>query len=164
MWVFHPSDEDLSLGTPVLPVSELPSNSTFSWRPIHLRCASSSTMVLFSDGIARKSVRMLEVHRQVVRLLLHTRNHHRRLAEVRLRLARRVRQGHKHLPVAQHRHVHVVLHHRVTARELMLFALPLEDPLRSVPLLRRPLSVVVQNGIDDAYPWPRLGTRGLRAA
>ena len=157
MWVFHPSDEDLSLGTPVLPGSELPSNSTFSWRPINSHCASSSTMVLFSDGIARKSVRMRKVHRQKVRLLLPTGNHHQRLA-------RRVRQGHKHLLVARHRHVHVVLHYRVTARELMLFAQRLEDPLRRVPLLRRPLPVAVQNGIDDAYPWPQLGSRGLRAA
>jgi hypothetical protein len=39
----------------------------------------------------------------------------------------------------------------------MFFSQPIENPLRRMPLLRRPLPVVVQNGIDDAYPGPQLG-------
>jgi hypothetical protein len=38
-------------------------------------------------------VRVWQVHRQVVCLLLHSGNHHQRFAEVRLRLARRMCQG-----------------------------------------------------------------------
>ena len=57
-------------------------------------------------GLGRKRhheaiVRVRQVHRQVVRLLLHAGNHHQRFAEVRLRFARRMGQRHEHLPGAK---------------------------------------------------------------
>ena len=45
-------------------------------------------------------VRVLQVHRQIVRLLFHAGNHHRRFAEVHLSFARRMRQRNEHLPAA----------------------------------------------------------------
>jgi hypothetical protein len=57
---------------------------------------------------------------------------------------------------AQLRRPHVVLHDRVAARELMLFSEPIEYPLGRMPLLGRPPLVIVQNGVDDAYPRPKL--------
>ena len=102
-------------------------------------------------------VRMRQVHRQVVRLLLNAGDHHHRFAEVRLRLARRMRQRHEHLLTAQRRRSHVVLHDGVAAGELMLFLQPVEDPPGRVPLLGWPLLVVVQNRVDHAQPRPQLG-------
>ncbi len=102
-------------------------------------------------------VRVRQVHSQVVRLPLHAGDHHQRLAEVRLRFARRMRQRNEHLPAMQLRRPHVVLHYGVAARELMLFLKPIEDPLGRVPLLRRSLLVIFQNGVDHAQPRPQLG-------
>lgn len=44
-------------------------------------------------------IRVRQVHRQKVLLLLHSGHHHQRLAEVRPRLARRMRQRDEHLPL-----------------------------------------------------------------
>ncbi len=66
-------------------------------------------------------VRVRQIHRQVVRLLLHSGNHHQRFAEVHLRFARRMGQRHKHLPAAQLFAAHIVLHDRIAARETVLF-------------------------------------------
>lgn len=77
-------------------------------------------------GLGRKRpheavVGMRQIHGQVMRLLLDAGNHHQRFAEIRLRLAGRVHQRHKHLLTAQRRRAHVVLHDRVAAWELMFF-------------------------------------------
>ncbi len=40
-------------------------------------------------------------------------------------------------------------------REPMFFPEPIEYPLRRVPLLGRPLTVVLQDSVDDADPWPQ---------
>jgi hypothetical protein len=98
-----------------------------------------------------------QVHRKVVRLLLHTGNHHQRFAEVGLRLTRGMGQRNKHLPAANLFATHIVLHDRVAAREAVLVLEPIEDPLGRVPLLQRPLLVVCNNGVDHAYPRPSLG-------
>src|ERR1019366_4430302 len=115
------------------------------------------------SGLGRKRgyeaiVGMGQVHRQVVRLLFHAGNHHQRFAEVRLCFARRMRQRNEHLPAVQLRRPHVVLHDRVAANETVLFLQPLKDPLRCVPLLRRSLLVIFQNGVDHTQPRPQLGT------
>jgi hypothetical protein len=44
-------------------------------------------------------VGMGKIHGQVMRLLLHTGNHHQRFAEIGLRLARGMGQRNKHLPL-----------------------------------------------------------------
>jgi hypothetical protein len=63
-------------------------------------------------------VRQIEGHE--VRRPLHAGNHHLRLAEIRLRLARRVGQRDEHLLTAQLLLAHVVLHDRVTAHVAVL--------------------------------------------
>ena len=68
-----------------------------------------------------------------------------------------MRQRNEHLAAAQLRRPHVVLYDRVAASETVLCLQPLEDPLRAVPLLRRSLLVIFQNGIDHAQPRPQLG-------
>ena len=58
----------------------------------------------------------------------------------------------------RYEYAHIILHDRVAAREPVLFLEPVEDPLRRMPLLDWSLLVVTQNGINDAQPWPQLGT------
>ena len=91
-----------------------------------------------------------QVHREEVDLLLDAADHADRLAEVGLGMARRMHQRHEHLlrPLPPARHV--VLHDRDAAREAVLVAQPLENPLRGVTLLLRPILVGRQDRIDDA--------------
>jgi hypothetical protein len=103
-------------------------------------------------------VRVRQIHGQIVRPLFHSRNHDQCFAEIHLRLAGRMCQRHEYLSAVQCRCAHVVLHDRVAARETVLFLKPLEDPLRRMPLLGWSLLVVVQNGVNDAQPWPQLRT------
>jgi hypothetical protein len=112
-------------------------------------------------GLSRKRhhkaiIRMRQVHRQIVRLLLNASDRNHGFAEVRLRLARRMHQRHEHLLTVQRSRAYVVLHDGVTTGELMLFFWPIENALDRVPLLGRPLPVA-ENGVDDAQPRPQLG-------
>jgi hypothetical protein len=100
---------------------------------------------------------MRHIHRQIVSLLFDAGYHNQCLAEVYLCLARRMGQRHKHLPGAELFATNIVLHDRVAAREPVFFLQPLEDPLRRMPLLNRPLLVIAQNGIDDTQPRAELG-------
>jgi len=68
-----------------------------------------------------------------------------------------MRQRNEHLPAVQFRRPQVVLHNRVAASETVLFLQPLKDPLSRVPLLRRSLLVIFQNGVDHATQGPTLG-------
>jgi hypothetical protein len=85
--------------------------------------------VTFKKGLGRLGrkrdheavVRVRKVHCQIMRLALHAGDHHQRLAEVGLRFARWMREGNEHLPAAQRRRPHIVLHYRVAAREPMFF-------------------------------------------
>ncbi len=105
---------------------------------------------------------MRKIHRKIVRRALDAADHDQSFAEVRLRLPGWMRQRHEHLAAAQLRRPQVVLHDRVAAGELMLFLQPLPDTLRRVPLLGRPLLVVLQNGVEHADPGVEL--RPLRSA
>jgi hypothetical protein len=58
-------------------------------------------------------------------------------------------QRHEHLPLALLGRMHAVLHDRDATRKAMLFAQPLEDPLRGMSLLLRPLAVFLHNPIND---------------
>src|SRR5215475_14394142 len=51
----------------------------------------------------------------------------------------------------------VILHNRHTAREAMLIAQPLKNPLRCVLLLPRLPLVRGQDHVDDPNEWPKLG-------
>jgi hypothetical protein len=57
-----------------------------------------------------------------MRLALHAADHRKSLAEIRLRLSRRMHQRNEHLTATLGRGTQVILHDRVAARELMLFS------------------------------------------
>ena len=101
-------------------------------------------------------VRVRQIEDHEVRLLLGPGDHDKRFAEVGLRLAWCVGQRHKHLLAADLRGAHIVLHNGVAARECVLGAKPVEDPLGRVPLFTRSLLVVFENSVDDAQPWAQL--------
>jgi len=61
------------------------------------------------------------IHRQEVRLLLHSGDHYQRFAEVGLGLAWRMHQRHEHLPAAQLLSAHIVLDDGVAASKIMFF-------------------------------------------
>jgi len=103
-------------------------------------------------GLHKAVIRVRQVEGHEVRLLLHAGNHHLRFTEVRLRLARRVRQRDEHLLAADLRRAHIVLHNRVAAGVAVLGAKPFEDALGRVSLLLRPLLVVLEDRVDRALP------------
>ena len=78
-------------------------------------------------------VAVRQVHDEEMRLLPHPADDHHRLAEIGLRIPRRMRQRHEHLAAAAQALPHMILHDRVAAGEAVLIAKPLEHPLRSVP-------------------------------
>ena len=78
-------------------------------------------------------VAVRQVHDEEMRLLPHPADDHQRLAEIGLRIPRRMRQRHEHLAAAAQALPHMILHDRVAAGEAVLIAKPLEHPLRSVP-------------------------------
>ncbi len=65
-------------------------------------------------------------------------------------------QRYEHLSGVQLLASHVVLHDRLAASELMLVSETIKDPLRSVPLLGRPLFVLFQNRVDHTNPLAKL--------
>lgn len=79
---------------------------------------------------------MRQVGREEMHLLLHAANHHHGLAEIRLGIARRMRQRHEHFPPKQLLFAHVILDNRIAARDAMLFAKAFKDPFCRVRCLR----------------------------
>src|ERR1035441_9053863 len=115
------------------------------------RRREAHTMAALAGGQA-------ESEREVsLRLLFDSTHDHQRLAEIRRRLTRSMRQRHEHLLVAQRVLAHVVLHDRVAPRVGVLRSQTLKNPLRRVPLFLGLLLVVFQNGVDHAQPRPQLG-------
>ena len=88
-------------------------------------------------GHHEAGVRVRQVEREEVDLALHAADDADRLAEVGLRMPRRMHQRHEHLLRPLPPAGHVVLHDRDAAREAVLVPQPLEDPLRRVLLLLR---------------------------
>ena len=84
---------------------------------------------------------------------------HHRLAEVHLGMTRRVVQRNEGLPRRLPAGPDIVLHDRVAAREPVLVAQPLEDPMRRVPLLARHVRIPVrlQDRVDDPGEPVQLG-------
>ena len=95
---------------------------------------------------------MGQIESHEVRLLLHAGKHHQSFAEVRLRLAWRMRQRDEHLLPDNLRRAHVILHNRVAAAIAVLGPKPLKDPLGRVPLLERTPLVVFDDRVDCALP------------
>ena len=83
-----------------------------------------------------------------------------RLAKVRLGIARRMRQRHKHLPETTPPFPDVILDDGLSTRKAMLVAKPLKYPLRRVPLLAVNRSVRFQNTLNDIRE--RIQLRALR--
>ena len=99
-------------------------------------------------------MRQIESHE--MRLLLHAGDHHLGLAEVGLRLARRVCERDEHLLAAELGLAHVVLHDGVAAGVIVFGPEPLDDALGRVPLLLRTLLVHFEDGVDRPLPRPQL--------
>ena len=99
--------------------------------------------------IAGITVRQIE--REEVGLLLHPADLHQRFPEIGLRISRRVRQRHEHLPAALLALPDVILDDRIAAGETMLGAQAVEYPLRRMPLFARDAAVTFKPSIDDRY-------------
>ncbi len=89
-------------------------------------------------------------------LLLLTRDHYQRFAEIDTRVPGRMGERHEHLPLRQLSLPHVIFHNCVTGRKSLLFAQPLEDSLRAMPLLAGSCFIFFQNLIDDSDPRSQL--------
>ena len=115
-------------------------------------------------GLHEAGVRVRQVEAEEVDLPLLAADHRHRLAEVGLPVPGRMHQGHEHLPPPQPPLPDVVLHDRLAAGEAVLGPQPLEDAPRRVPLLARPLPVLLQDPVDDAGEPIELGPRRRLAA
>ena len=96
-----------------------------------------------------EGVRLRQRHCEVVQLAPYAADHADSLAEVDLRVPRRVRQRHENFARPALPLPHIVGDDRQLAREAVLVAQPLEDPRRRVPLLRQLAFVVLQDPVDD---------------
>jgi len=74
-------------------------------------------------------------HNEKMRPLLDAGDDRIRLAKIRLGMTRTMCQRHKHLPQTTAPFANVILYDRLLAREAMLVAKTLENPLRRVALL-----------------------------
>ena len=86
-------------------------------------------------------------------LLLDTADHNRRLAEIGLRMAGRMRQWHEDFLTALIPLTHIILDDRVAANEPVLLTQPVKHPLGRMALLARHLHILIQ---------PMLGRRNKR--
>ena len=88
-------------------------------------------------------------HDEKMRPILDAGDDRIRLAKVRLSMARRMGQRHKHLTPTKAPFPNVILHDGLFAREAMFVAKALEYTLRRVVLLTVNRSVLLQNTVDD---------------
>ena len=95
-------------------------------------------------------VRVRQADGEEVDLALHASYARQRLAEVRLRMARRMGERDENLLLTLSHAADVVLHDRDPASKAVLVAQPIEDPLRGVTLLLRAALVFFENGVDHA--------------
>ncbi len=94
------------------------------------------------------AVAMRQVEHEEMRLLLHAANHHHRLAEIGLRMARWMSQWHKHLLATLIPLTNIVLDDRVAAGEPAFVTKPVEHPLGRMALLARQLHVLIKPMLD----------------
>ncbi len=119
----------------------------------------------FQEGLRRLGrkghreavIGLRQIHHQVVRLALHSGDHHHRFPEVCLRISRWMFQRYEHLALAQLPEPHVVLDDRVAARIAVFVTQPLENPLGGVPLLPAFRLVVFQDLVDSPHPGVQFG-------
>ena len=111
-------------------------------------------------GLDEACVALGKVQHEVVDGLLHSSDHRLGLAEVALGITRRMGQRNVHLPCPAATFAHVVLDYRVLAIEAVLGSQPVVDPLRSVALLLRETTVILQDTVD--HPAVRIQLRATR--
>jgi len=95
-------------------------------------------------------VRVRQVHAEEVQLPGDAADHPHGLAEIDLSMARGMMQGNEHLLRAHLAVMDVTLHDRGPARDPILIAKPLENPLGGMLLLGRHALIIRQDLIDDA--------------
>ena len=108
-------------------------------------------------GLDEAAVAVGQVDDEAVGLALHAADDHQGLAEVALRVARRVGQRDEHLPGLTAILSDVVLDGGVSAVEPVIVPQPLEDALGGVALLPGAREVILQDPVDDAGEELQLG-------
>jgi len=94
------------------------------------------------------AITMRKIQHEEAGLLLYTTDHHHRLAEIGLRVARRMGKWHEHFLPALIPLAHVVLDDRVAAGEPALVAQAVKYPPGGMALLARHLQVLVEPMLD----------------
>ncbi len=94
------------------------------------------------------AVAMRKVEHKEPGFLLDTADHHRRLTEIRLRMAGRMRKRHEHFLTALFPLPDIVLDNRIAAGEPALITKPVENTLGRMALFARHLSVFIQPVVD----------------
>ena len=94
-------------------------------------------------------IALRQVEGEEMRLLLDAPDADHRLAEVGLRMSRRVCQRHEHLAASPFLLAQVILDDRVATGEPMLITQPFENPFGRMALLAVPALILGERGIDD---------------
>ena len=111
-------------------------------------------------GLDEAAVAVGQVDDETVGLALHAADDHQGLAEVALRVARRMGQRDKHIPGLATMLSYIVLDRGVSAVVAVLIPQPLEDARGRVSLLAGAREVILQDAVDDAGERLQLGTPG----
>ena len=107
------------------------------------------------------AVAMRKVEHEETGFLLDTADHDRRLAEIGLRMAGRMRQWHEHFLTALFPLANIILDNRIAAGEPALITEPVENTLGRMALFARYLSVFIQPVIDRRNERIQLRPAGL---
>ena len=107
-------------------------------------------------GLHEAGVRLRQIHAEEMNLLAHPANHAHRFAEIHLRMARRMRQRHEGLSPARPLDPYIILDDGVAAREPMLVAQTLENPLGRMTLLHWRCPVSLEDRLDHRNHRPQL--------
>ncbi len=115
-------------------------------------------------SLEKARIRVRQVHGKEMGLTLDPGDDYLGLAEVHLRVAGIVGQGHEDLAAAKPPLSDVVLDDGIAALEAMLVPEPLEDPSGRVPLFARRRAVLLKNAINYAGEGIEFGTTNRVAA
>jgi len=99
-------------------------------------------------GLHEDRIAVRQRHHQEVDFPPGAADHRPGLAEVGLRMTRRMRQGHERLSHRQPARMDVIPHRRIAAIEPTLLAQPIVNPLDRMTLLLRRIQIIGQDLID----------------
>lgn len=102
-------------------------------------------------GFDKTTVRVRQVHAQIIEPHLFARNIAIRLTKVCLRVTRTMAQRHEHLTGTLRGLRYVLAHDCITAGEAFLSPQPLENPVRRVALLLVNRAVALQNFVNPSH-------------